>query len=127
MLKSEAGTREAVRITVRTATGAPAPHIETELQADRAREVQRTDSDGSAMFPPVQGPKKVIFRIPVYQAEFGPFPVDAASQNVVFEINGEAITQVPFKNERLKIAGSSLEMSFWNKDKPMRYRKQERP
>jgi hypothetical protein len=123
-VKTGTGAKEAIRVSVRTASGRPVPHIDIELQTDKAPELQRTDGSGDAMFQPSSGSKKFAIRVPVYQAEFGPFAVDAATNDIVFEINGEAITHVPFKNERLKIAGSSLEMSFWDKDKMMRYRKQ---
>jgi hypothetical protein len=41
-----------------------------------------------------------------------------------FEINGDAITQVLFKGERLAIDGKDLVMKYWDKQAPIRYEKQ---
>jgi hypothetical protein len=40
------------------------------------------------------------------------------------EIDGDAITTVPFKGEVLKIKGDTLEMLYWDKATPMVYRRQ---
>jgi hypothetical protein len=41
-----------------------------------------------------------------------------------FEINGDAITAVLFKDEALAIDGNDLVMKYWNAEQPMRYEKQ---
>jgi hypothetical protein len=50
--------------------------------------------------------------------------VTPTNNDFYFEINGEAITRVNFKDERLRIDGQALEMRFWNPEQPMRYVKQ---
>ena len=64
------------------------------------------------------------FAIPVYSLEAGPYDVSPTNNDFYFEINGEAITRVNFKDERLRIDGKALEMRFWNPEQPMRYVKQ---
>jgi hypothetical protein len=41
-----------------------------------------------------------------------------------FEINGDAITEVLFKDEVLAIDGNDLVMKYWDGERPMRYEKQ---
>jgi hypothetical protein len=60
----------------------------------------------------------------VYQLEAGPYPLNTAQNDFTFEINGAAITSVPFKDERLTINGNDLELRYWDKSKIMNYRKQ---
>jgi hypothetical protein len=62
-------------------------------------------------------------QVRVYQLEAGPYALDTAHNEFTFEINGEAITTVPFKNERLKVSGRSLEMRYWGDDRAMIYRR----
>jgi len=41
----------------------------------------------------------------VYNLNAGLYPLNPAHNNFVFEINREAITQVPFRGEVLKVKG----------------------
>lgn len=83
-----------------------------------------TDSDGAAVFPDAPNPKSVSFEVRVYETNAGPFPVNASDKDYYYEINGEAITQVLFKNERVAIEGIDLVMKHFDSDKPMHYEKQ---
>ena len=46
------------------------------------------------------------------------------SNDFYFEIDGDSIAQVFFKDERLAIDGKILMMKYWNKEEPVRYEKQ---
>jgi hypothetical protein len=54
----------------------------------------------------------------------GPFDIDPAKKDVYFEINGDAITQVLFKDESLAIDGDTLVMKHWGADHPMHYERE---
>ncbi len=71
-----------------------------------------------ARFPEVRSARSLVIRVPVYNVEF---PIELNPAHNDFEINGAAITQVRFKEERLRIDGKTLELRFWDKDKAMRY------
>ena len=59
----------------------------------------------------------------MYSVEAGPYEVNSADRDFYFEINGDAITQVLFKDEPLAIEGNALIMK--HDDSPaMRYEKQ---
>ena len=60
----------------------------------------------------------------MYQVQAGPFALNPAHNDFYFEINGDAITRVPFKDERLAIEGTTLVMTHYGTDHPMRYEKQ---
>jgi hypothetical protein len=53
-----------------------------------------------------------------------PSSLTAPAKRFYFEINGEAIAQVLFKNERLKIEEKGLVMTHGDADHPMRYEKE---
>ena len=52
------------------------------------------------------------------------FKIDPSHKDFYFEINGDAITEVLFKDEELAIDGKDLVMKYWNQEQPMRYEKQ---
>jgi hypothetical protein len=114
----------AVRIWVKAPNGRGVEHVDVVLRSADGEKPARTDREGAALFAPVNQPRAVKFRIPVYQFEAGPFELNPAHNDFRFEINGQAITQVRFQDERLTIEGSSLLLRYWNKDEPMRYVKQ---
>ena len=60
----------------------------------------------------------------VYELQAGPFDINPAHKDIYFEINGDAIQQVIFTDEPLTIDGTSLVMTHWGADRPMRYEKQ---
>jgi len=100
------------------------PNIDVTLQTAGGPSEARTDSDGVAFFPNAGKPQTAVFRIRVYHFESEPFELNAAHNEFYFEINGEAITQVRFHDERLTIEGNALLMRYWGEDRPMRYAKQ---
>lgn len=124
LVRSGAVKRAELRVVVRSAQGRPVPNISVLVQSASAVATEHTDSDGEAIFPEQKGVKSIAFEIRVYQFQSDPFPVKAGDNDFLFELNGEALTQVAFKGERLKMNGDVLEMRFWDKDKVMRYHKQ---
>lgn len=66
----------------------------------------------------------VAFEVSVYSLEAGPFTIDPANRDFYFEINGDAITNVLFQQERLAIDGQALVMTHRGADHPMHYEKE---
>jgi len=124
LLRSEAGKPGRIRVWVLGQDGKGVEHIHVYLLAgDKPQEVM-TDSDGAAVFPDDPKAHAVALEVRVYQVQAGPFEIDPKNKDFYFEINGDAITQVLFKDERLAIDGSTLVMRHFDPDKPMRYEKQ---
>ena len=76
------------------------------------------------MFPDVANARAVSFEVRVYSIEAGPFKIDPSHKDFYFEINGDAISQVLLKDERLAIDGKDLVMKYWNEEQPIRYKRQ---
>jgi len=124
LLRSEAGKPGRIRVWVMGKNGRGIPNIDVELQtADKPLQA-RTDSDGAAVFPDVPTARSVSFELRVYSVEAGPFTIDPSKKDFYFEINGDAIQQVLFKDERLKIEGKDLVMTHWKDGPVMRYVKE---
>jgi hypothetical protein len=111
------------RVVVKAPNGNPVQHIDIVLRTAKGELKGRTDGRGEALFQDAGGASSISFVVRVYSLEAGPFDIKASDDDFTFEINGDAIRQVPFKEERLKVDGTALEMRFWNKDRPMRYLK----
>jgi hypothetical protein len=124
LLRSIAKTVPGIRVFVLAPQGRPVPNIDVTLQTAGGPSEARTDSDGVAFFPNAGKPQTPVFRIRVYHFESEPVELNAAHNEFYFEINGEAITQVRFHDERLTIEGNALLMRYWGEDRPMRYAKQ---
>jgi hypothetical protein len=124
MLRSMAAKSGAIRVWVKAPNGRPVENIHVVLRTDEGESETNTTSDGSAIFDPTHKPKSVVFRVRVYQLEAGPFELNPAHDDFYFEINGNAITQVRFEDERLTIEGKELIMRYWSQDHPMRYQRQ---
>ena len=62
--------------------------------------------------------------MPVYSIKAGPFEIKPTDTDLYFEINGDAITVVLFKDEELAIDGKDLVLKYWHEAQPMRYEKQ---
>jgi len=116
-VRSEATKDPGVHVWVKTPNGEPAADIDVMLQQSRGPVQVKTNDQGEAVFPGAATPMSIMLFVRAYGAQGGPFPVNAAHNAFFFEVNGEAITRVPFRNERLKINGSTLEMRFWNWNK----------
>jgi hypothetical protein len=123
LVRSGLVKKEGIRVIVKGPAGHPAANIDVVLQSEGGKRTARTDSEGVALFEPAGGVKSVQFQIRVYHLDAGPYPLNPAHDEFQFEINGEAITRVPFKGERLKIKGKTLEMRYWDPDKVMNYEK----
>jgi hypothetical protein len=123
LLRSAASKEQGIRVWVKAPNGNAVPNIDVLLKTGAHFEKARTSSDGSAEFAPAK-PTAVAFEIRVYGVQAGPFEVNPAHQEFFFEINGDAITRVPFENERLVMDGKSLVLRYWDKDKPMQYVRQ---
>ena len=93
------------------------------LAGDQHLEATTTE-DGAAVLPDAPDAKSVFFEVRVYSLEAGPYPINGTDKDYYFEINGDAITQVLFKDERMAIDGNTLVMRHWDPDKPMRYVKE---
>jgi len=113
-----------VRVWVKGKNGAAIPDLDVSLTTAAGEVTARTDRDGMAIFPGATQPKSVVIRITVYNKDSGAVTLNAAHTDFTFEINAEAITTVPFHEEALKIKGDTLEMLYWDKTKPMVYRRQ---
>lgn len=113
----------AVRIRLTGANGRAVPNIDVKLiTADGPRQA-RTDSAGIALFEESDHIKAAQFEVRVYSFQSDPIPLNPAHNDFSFEINGDAITQVRFKNERLAIDKGALLLKYWGGDREMRYTK----
>lgn len=125
LLRTEAGKAGRIRVFVVGAKGKGVANIQVRLLAGGDEPLEATtDSDGAAVFPDEPKAHAVAFEVSVYQIDTPPFEIDPANKDFYFEINGETITQVLFKHERLTIDGSDLVMKHFDPDQPMRYEKE---
>ena len=123
-LRSEAGKPGRIRVWVMGKNGHGVEHIRVVLQATDQHFEATTTSDGAVVFPDVANARAVVFEVEVYAIESGPFKINSSDKDFYFEINGDAITQLLFKDERLAIDGKDLVMTYWDKQAPIRYEKQ---
>lgn len=124
LLRSEAGKPGRIKVWVLGQNGKGVPNIHVGLAAGDKKLEATTDSDGVAVFPDAPHAHAVYFEVRVYQLEAGPFEIDPARKDFFFEINGQTITQVFFKDEHLAIDEEGLVMLHWDPDKPMHYVKE---
>ena len=124
LLRSEAGKPGRIRVWVINKNGQGVENIQVALQAANQHFDATTTSDGAAVFPDVANARAVSFEVRVYSIEAGPFKIDPSHKDFYFEINGDAISQVLFKDERLAIDGKDLVMKYWNEKQPIRYERQ---
>ena len=124
LLRSEAGKPGRIRVWVINKNGHGVENIQVALQAANQHFDATTTSDGAAVFPDVANARAVSFEVRVYSIEAGPFKIDPSHKDFYFEINGDAISQVLFKDERLAIDGKDLVMKYWNEKQPIRYERQ---
>lgn len=121
--RSTPGKGRAVRIHVVAQNGAPIQQVDVALTGGAELQEARTDRQGVAVFEESGGAKSIEVRVPVYDMLGGPFALSGAGEYWV-EVNVDAITQVPFKGEKLKVTERGLEMRFWNPNRPIVYRRQ---
>jgi hypothetical protein len=124
LVRSEAGSPGRIRVWVIGQNGKGVEHIKVHLLTSGESLEATTTEDGAAVFPDEASAKAVEFEIRVYQIEAGPFPLKAPDKDYYFELNGDAVQQVLFENERLAIDGKTLLMTHWGQDHPMHYEKE---
>jgi hypothetical protein len=125
LLRSYAAKVAAIRIRVMTPAGRGAPNIDVTLIMDKEKIEARTDQDGIAVFPKKGAPMSAAFRIRGYHLETELYELNPAHDDFTFEINGEAITELRFTDERLTIKGKTLIMHYWGPDQEMHYVKEQ--
>lgn len=113
-----------VRVWVKSKGDQPVANLEVNLTTEDGQSSARTDRDGMALFPGASHPKSVVIRTAVYDKDSGSIALNAAHTDFTFEINTDVAATVPFRNEVLRVKGDTLEMLYWDKTKPMVYRKQ---
>jgi hypothetical protein len=113
-----------VRVWVKGQSGSPVANLDVVLTADGGEIKARTDSDGMAIFPGATNPKSVVIYVAVYNKDSGPIALNPEHTDFNFQINAEVLTTVSFRGEVLKVNGDTLEMLYWDKTKPMIYKKQ---
>jgi hypothetical protein len=123
LVGSTPGSPSELRVWVKSPRGAGVQRIEVTAVTASGDVRASTRQDGAAVFPGVRAARSLKLHVPVYEVDGGPFELDPSNNEFTIEINGGAITQVRFKDERLKVSGDSLEMRFWNKDRVMIYRR----
>lgn len=123
-LRSEAGSPGKICVWVIGKDGHGVENIQVALQTVDQHFEATTTSDGAALFPDAANARTVTFEVPVYSIKAGPFEIKPSDSDFYFEINGDAITAVLFKDEELTIDGKDLVMKYWNAEQPMRYEKQ---
>ena len=124
LTKSEAGKPGRIRVWVIGKNGKGIANIHVGVLAGKEHLEANTDSDGAAVFPDTTKPSQVYFEVRVYSLEAGPYDVNPADRDFYFEINGDTITQVLFKDEALAMEGTTLIMNHGDPPTPMRYVKQ---
>jgi hypothetical protein len=124
LVRSEAGKPGQIRVFVLGQQGKGVENIDVHLLTSGKALDGRTDSDGAAVFPDDPKAHAVAFEVPVYQIATKPYEIDPSKKYFYFEINGDAITQVLFKDEKLAIDGTTLTMTHWGPKDPMRYVKE---
>jgi hypothetical protein len=120
-LSSAATKGNEIRVHVNGANGRGVEHINVSIRNKNDHQEARTSHEGIATFEEFKNPEEIVFLVPVYNVPGGPFKVNSAHDDFYFEINGEAIVRVPFKDERLVIDKKALVLLYWSKDHPMRY------
>jgi hypothetical protein len=123
LVRSLAAKSDGIHVWVKAPNGAPVEHIDVLLKTANGEVKGRTTHEGVVFFGEAQQPREAFFQIRVYGFEAGPFALNTAHNDFYFEINGDVITQTPFKNERLKIDGKALILRR-GEDTPMRYERQ---
>ena len=114
----------ALRIWIKGKNGRGIPNLDIKLTTAQGEKEARTDSDGMALFAATSEPKSAVVEIRVYHYDSPALALNSAHNTFTLEIDGDAITTVPFKGEVLKIKGDTLEMLYWDKTTPMVYRRQ---
>ena len=121
-LRSEAGKPGRIRVWVMGQNGKGVENIDVYMLTGGIEPLEaRTDAEGAASFPDDPKAHAVAFEVRVYELQTKPFEIDPKNnKDFYYEINGEAITQVLFKDEKLTMDGTSLIMKR-DAQHPMKY------
>ena len=109
LIRSGKGPHSGIRVHVVAPNGQGVEHMDVTVTGSGVMRA-RTSSEGYAEFSGGGRARSVSIHVPVYDVQAGPFSIDAAQNEFWFEINGPAITDMKFRDERLRRAGDSLEM-----------------
>ena len=126
VLRTAAGTPGMPRVFVLAPNGGGVQHMDVMLTTTAGAGKTRTSQEGLAEFEMKGSIQSVSIHVPVYDVDAGPFEIAPGNHDVWLEINGEAITKLQFKDERLRIVDGALEMTYFKGDKPLRYQKQKK-
>ena len=121
---SAASQEKGVRVHVKGTAGHPAAGLDVVLRTESGDLFAGTDEQGVAAFEPKSAIKAAYFRVRMYDYQAGPFPLNPAHNQFEFTIHSAVISRVPFRGERLKINGKTLEMRFFDPKQTMNYEKQ---
>ena len=121
LIRSSPAKAADIRVHVVAPDGRGIPNIDVMLATDEGQREGRTDSGGIAVFPKTGAARGAAFRVRVYELQTKPYDLNPAHDDFTFEINGDAITQMPFKDERLTIEGGVLVMRHRGADREMKY------
>jgi hypothetical protein len=122
--KTAVSEKPGIHVKVVGPAGEPAQNIDVTVNAEGGWVHARTGGDGIAEFAAAHNAKSVAFRIAVYDATMGPLPLDPTRNEFEYVLNGDAITQVPFKDEHLKFDGKGLDLLYFDKAHSFHYRKE---
>jgi hypothetical protein len=125
VLRTAPGTAGMCRIFVLAPNGRGVQHLDVKVGTSSGDVTARTSDEGLASFRVKGSPLSVSIHVPVYDVEAGPFEIAPGANDVWLEINGDAITQLQFRNERLRLVNGALEMTYWKGGKPLVYKKQQ--
>jgi hypothetical protein len=123
LVRSSAEKTAAIRVRVQPPNGRAVPNIDVALLTASGKLEVRTDNDGIALFPKEEPARSVTFGVGVYNLNTGPIALNGAHNDFAFEINGQAITELRFTDERFSINGKTLTTYYWGPDQAMRYMK----
>lgn len=124
LTRSEATKSPGTRVWIKAPGGQPIPDLDVVIETAAGKSAARTSDTGAAEFANKTGARSAVIRVDVYQVQAGPFTLNPAHNDFYFEIDGDALSRAPFKDERLEIDGTTLVMLHFHSDHPMRYEKQ---
>lgn len=125
LLGSSVVLAEGVRVHVVGPNGAAVPNIDVRITCAKGLLTGQTNSEGVASFKDASSVTAVEFQIREFEFQAGPYEVSPAHHDYTFEINGESITEMEFKDQKLTIDGDAVVMHQFNgHPMEMRYVKQ---
>ena len=125
LVRSSVTKTAAIRVHVLAPNGRAVPNIDVTLFTEKGKLEARTDSDGIAVFPTTNAVRRAAFTVRVYHLETEPYDLNPAHDDFVFEIDGQAITELRFMDERMTVNGKTLTMFYWGPDREMNYVKEQ--